>query len=79
MSLYDALISLPADKRLQYEGPDGTTAVIDVEVKTTGALYLVMRAQTTDSTGQPRASSHGYAISAHRVSWPRTGVTRSWH
>jgi hypothetical protein len=64
MSLYDALISLPTDKRLQYEGADGTTAVIDVEVTAAGILYTVLRAQTTDSWGQPRATSHAYAISA---------------
>lgn len=64
MSLYDALISLPADKCLQYDGADGTTAVIDVDVTATGILYTVLRAQTTDSKGQPRATSRGYAISA---------------
>jgi hypothetical protein len=64
MSLYDALISLPADKHLQYEGADGTSAVIDVEVTAAGILYTVLRAQTTDTTGQPRAASRGYAISA---------------
>jgi hypothetical protein len=38
MSLYDALIALPADKRLQ-QGADGTTAVIDVEVTVTGFVH----------------------------------------
>jgi hypothetical protein len=64
MNLYDALHALPADKRLQYEGAGGTTAVIDVDVTTSGALYTVLRAQTTNSIGQPRATSHGYAINA---------------
>ena len=64
MSLYDAIKSLPADKRLEYQGAHGTTAVIDVEVTASGALYTVLRAQTTDSMGQPRATSRGYTISA---------------
>jgi len=64
MNLYDALHALPADKRLQYAGADGTTAVIDVDVTTSGILYTVLRARTTNSLGQPRATSHGYAINA---------------
>src|SRR5262249_42741768 len=64
MSLYDALKSLPADKRLKYEDANGTSAEIDVEVTAAGGLYAVLRAQAPDSMGQPRATSRGYAISA---------------
>ena len=64
MNLYDALRALPADKRLKYEGVGGVTAVIDVEVTASGALYTILRAQATDSMGQPRVTSRGYSISA---------------
>jgi len=64
MSLYDAMQSLPADKRLQYEGANGTTAIIDVEITASGGLFAVLRSQTRDSMGQPKATSRGYAISA---------------
>ena len=64
MSLYDAMKSLPADKRLKYEGANGTTAVIDVEITVSGGLFAVLRSQTSDSMGQPKATSRGYAISA---------------
>ena len=62
MSLYDALKALPADKRLSM-GLHGATAVISVEVTTSGALYTVLRAQVNDSTGNPRVMARGYAIS----------------
>ena len=64
MSLYDAMKSLPTDKRLKYEGAHGTTAEIYVEVTAAGALYTILRAQTTDSMGQPRVTSRGYTISS---------------
>jgi hypothetical protein len=64
MSLYDTMKSLPADKRLKYEGAHGTTAMIDVEATASGALYTILRAQTTDSMGQPRVTSRGYSVSA---------------
>jgi hypothetical protein len=63
MSLYDALKALPADKRLKYAGLHSATAVISVEVTTSGALYTVLRAQVNDSTGNPRVMARGYAIS----------------
>jgi hypothetical protein len=63
MSLYDALRSLPTDKRLRYEGPRGATALISVDVTTSGALYIVLRAQAHDSMGNPRVTTRGYAIS----------------
>jgi hypothetical protein len=63
MSLYDAIASLPSDKRLTYEGAQGTTAVIDVEVTAAGIFYTVLRAQTPDSMGQPKTASRGYIIS----------------
>jgi hypothetical protein len=64
MSLYDAMKSLPTDKRLKYEGAPGTIAVIDVEATASGALYTILRAQTTDSMGQPKVTSRGYIINA---------------
>jgi hypothetical protein len=64
MSLYDALTSLPAKKRLRYEGPHGATAVITVEVTASGAFFATLQIQTTYSMGQPRATSRGYAINA---------------
>jgi hypothetical protein len=63
MSLYDAIRSLPADKRLQYDGPHGASARISVEVTTSGAWYTVFRAQANDSMGNPRVTTRGYAIS----------------
>ena len=63
MSLYDAIISLPTDKRVRYEGTHGTSAEIDVEVTAAGALYTIVHAQTTDSMGRSRVTSRGYTIS----------------
>ena len=63
MSFYDALKALPADKRLKYEGPHGATALISVEVTTSGALYTIVRTQAHDSAGNPIVTTRGYAIS----------------
>lgn len=64
MSLHDALKSLPANRRLHYEGPHGATAVVMVEVTASGALFATLRMQTAYGMGQPRVSSRGYAIHA---------------
>ncbi len=64
MRLYDVLHPLLAGKHLHFQGADGTTAVIDVEITVTGALYTVLRAHTTDTMGHPRGTSRGYTISA---------------
>jgi hypothetical protein len=64
MSLYDALQSLPANRRLTYAGPHGATAVVTVEVTASGALFATLRVQTAYSIGQPRVTSRGYAIHA---------------
>jgi hypothetical protein len=62
MGLYEAINTLPSGKRLQYQGADGTTGVLDVEVTATGTLYTVLRNQRIDATGKPRVTSRGYAI-----------------
>jgi hypothetical protein len=41
MGLYEAMTTLPTGKRLQYQGADGTTVVIEVDVTASGAVYAV--------------------------------------
>jgi hypothetical protein len=45
MSLYDTIASLPAGKRLKYEGADGVTIEIEPRVRVPGRLDVVVRKQ----------------------------------
>src|SRR5215831_14011572 len=63
MGLYEAIKSLPADKRLKYDGPHGASAVIDVEVTASGALFATLRTQAHDIAGNPRMTIRGYVVS----------------
>ncbi len=62
MSLYDAIKTLPADKRLKYEGPHGASAVIYVEVTASGALFATLQTQARDTAGNPRMMTRGHVV-----------------
>jgi hypothetical protein len=53
MTLYDAIVALPAGKRLKYEGADGVTIEIEPRVRVPGRLDVVIRKQPVAPGEEP--------------------------
>ena len=67
MSLYGVIYRLPPGKRVQYESADGTTVAFEPFMRVPGRLDVIVRTQSTDTTGKHHEASHEYE-----------GIDREW-